>query len=247
MQMPERALGAVKRRLRLRRSGLEIGCFLFAGLLTATSAVLVKEGRFAPPLTSLSVGQPLVAANPVSRAMHPTPPTLAGIPDWILSAQLVSPAATQREPSRAGDHRSVDLKVIEFETSDPSIRWFNGRPVRPIKRLVMTVTAYSPDAASCGEYADGMTATLHDVTTNAHRLVAADRRLLPFGSMVSIPGYDQGQIVPVLDCGGRIRGHRLDVLYPTHEQARRWGVQKLEVVVWGYADGKPTDDPRRLR
>ncbi|MBL8963068.1 MAG: 3D domain-containing protein [Phycisphaeraceae bacterium] len=244
MQMPERAVSAVKRRLRLRRAGLEIGCFLLAGLLTATSAVLVKEGRFAPPLTSLSVGQPLAAANPISQAV---PPTLAGIPDWILSSHSVSSAATELGPLPPGDHRPVDLKVIEFEASDPSIRWFNGRPVRPVKRLVMTVTAYSPDAVSCGEYADGMTATLHDVTTNAHRLVAADRRLLPFGSMVSIPGYDQGQIVPVLDCGGRIRGHRLDVLYPTHDQARRWGVQKLEVVVWGYADGKPTVDPRRLR
>jgi hypothetical protein len=51
----------------------------------------------------------------------------------------------------------------------------------------------------------------------------------------------------VLDRGGAIKGHRLDVLFPTHEQARAWGVRKLRVTVWEYADGKPKDDPRRLR
>ena len=31
------------------------------------------------------------------------------------------------------------------------------------------------------------------------------------------------------------------MLYPTHEQALRWGSQKLEVTVWEYADGLPHD------
>lgn len=245
MQMPDRALGAVKRRLRLRRSVLELGFFAVACLLAVTSAILVKEGRSAPPLTSLSLSVPASASSvPLSFAM---PPMIAGIPDWLVAPPDPTHASgLHRFPQPMADGPS-GLNVIEFEPTDSSIRWFNGRPVRPVKRLVMTVTAYSPDAASCGEFADGLTATLHDVTTNAHRLVAADRRLLPYGSMVSIPGYDDGQIVPVLDCGGRIKGHRLDVLYQTHEQARRWGVRKLEVVVWGYADGKPNDDPRRLR
>lgn len=111
----------------------------------------------------------------------------------------------------------------------------------------MTVTAYSPDARSCGEDADGQTATLHSVSTNNFRLVAADPKLLPYGSMLSVPGYADGTVVPVLDCGGAIKGRRLDVLYPTHERARQWGVQKLAVVVWEYADGAPADNPRRLR
>lgn len=111
----------------------------------------------------------------------------------------------------------------------------------------MTVTAYSPDWRSCGDSADGITATLHSVTTNGHALVAADPRVLPYGSMVTIAGYDSGRIVPVLDCGGAIKGRRLDVLFPTHAQARLWGVRKIPVVVWEYADGKPKDSPRKLR
>lgn len=111
----------------------------------------------------------------------------------------------------------------------------------------MVVTAYSPDWRSCGEFADGVTATLHHVTTNGAKLVAADPRLLPYGSMLSIPGYDTGNVVPVLDCGGAIKGNRLDVLFPTHEEARKWGVRKLKVTVWDYADGLPRENPRKKR
>lgn len=148
--------------------------------------------------------------------------------------------STPAEPARK-------LTAAERALLDPRTRFFNGRPIRPARTITMVVTAYSPDERSCGDSADGITATLHHVETNAFRLVAADTRLLPFGSMISIPGYDAGRVVPVLDRGGAIKGHRLDVLFPTHEQARAWGVRKLRVTVWEYADGKPKDDPRRLR
>lgn len=131
--------------------------------------------------------------------------------------------------------------------SDPNVRYFNGRPVRPARIMTMLVTAYSPDARSCGHWADGITASIHSVDTNAGRLVAADTRLLPLGSMISVPGYDEGQIVPVLDRGGAIKGHRLDVLFPTHEQARAWGVRRIRVTVWEFADGQPADDYRSIR
>ena len=113
---------------------------------------------------------------------------------------------------------------------------YNGRPLRPVKTLSMLVTAYSPDERSCGKWADGITASGYSVWTNAGKLVAADTHLLPFGTLLTIPGYHGGKPVPVLDRGGKIKGQRLDVLYPTHAIARRWGAQKLKVTVWEYAD-----------
>jgi 3D (Asp-Asp-Asp) domain-containing protein len=88
---------------------------------------------------------------------------------------------------------------------------------------------------------------MHSVTTNAMKLVAADPTVLPYGSMVSIPGYDDESIVPVLDCGGAIKGDKLDLLFPTHEEALKWGRQRILVTIWEYADGKPAEDPRKLR
>jgi 3D (Asp-Asp-Asp) domain-containing protein len=123
--------------------------------------------------------------------------------------------------------------------SKAAIRFHDGRPIVPVKSVRMRVTAYSPDHRSCGDQADGITASGYSVHTNAGRLVAADRKVFGFGQLLSIPGYANEGVVPVLDRGGAIKGNRLDVLYPTHERAMQWGVKHLIVTVWAYADGKP--------
>ena len=140
----------------------------------------------------------------------------------------------------------IASEQVAIDAAQVELRWFNGRPVRPARTVTMLVTAYSPDERSCGNHADGITASGYSVWTNGMKLVAADTSVLPFGSLVSVPGYGKGdsdgdgEIVPVLDRGGKIKGHRLDVLYSTHEIARKWGAQKLEVTVWEYADGQPS-------
>jgi len=113
---------------------------------------------------------------------------------------------------------------------------FDGRPLRKMTTMQMTVTAYSPDAGSCGKWADGITASGYSVWTNGMKLVAADTSLLPFGTLVSVPGYNAGQPVPVLDRGGKIKGYRLDLLHPTHDLAMQWGKHAVDVTVWEYAD-----------
>jgi 3D (Asp-Asp-Asp) domain-containing protein len=166
-----------------------------------------------------------------------------------LAALADAPQAAQKEPPPAPvvQERDASAQVEPAPAVDPAIRWFNARPVRPARTMWMEVTAYSPDARSCGKFADGLTATLHSVHTNAHALVAADPRILPLGSIVSVPGYDEERIVPVLDVGSAIKGYRLDVLFPTHKQARQWGRQWVPVTIWEYADGLPPDNPRALR
>jgi len=147
-----------------------------------------------------------------------------------VSPILASPRSLELSPTLANE--------VEFHDG---MRWFNGRPVRPVRTMKMLVTAYSPDERSCGPSADGTTASGYSVWTNAMKMAAADTTLLPFGTLISVPGYDGNAVVPVLDRGGAIKGHRLDMLYPTHEQARAWGAQHLEITVWEYADGRPND------
>lgn len=160
------------------------------------------------------------------------------------------PAAPNAEPKRDD---AVAIRTVALTdksnayASDPNIRWFNARPVRPAKTMWMTVTGYTPDEQSCGDSADGLTATMHSVNTNAMRMVAADTSVLPYGSMVSVPGYDDASIVPVLDCGGAIKGAKLDLMFATNKEAMAWGKQRVLVTVWEYADGKPAEDPRKLR
>jgi len=208
----------------------EAGVFCAAAIITAVSAAMVKDARHMPALAS-------VGPMP-SRAV--TPP-VASAPAALPSTEVPIPVLVEPTPAEAGRAE----RLIERVASDT--RWFNGRPIRPARVLWMQVTAYSPDARSCGKWADGKTATLHSVETNGGNLVAADTRLLPFGSLLSVEGYADGQVVPVMDRGGAIKGHHIDLLMPSHKQAMGWGNKRMPVIVWEYADGKPRDDPRKFR
>jgi len=159
-------------------------------------------------------------------------------PALVQLASVESPRVAQAAPALPEPAESI---------AETDVRWFNGKMVRPARTIMMKVTAYSPDHRSCGAFADGQTATLHSVFTNGMKLVAADTRVLPFGSMITVPGYDSDNIVPVLDRGGAIKGNRLDLMFPTHESALVWGVRTIPVTVWEYADGSPIDNPRELR
>ncbi len=178
--------------------------------LCAAAAVIVVTASVATGLTMVRT-----TAEVVSAASAPEPA--------VEIEPVATPASTPAPVPEA------EAEVVEAVT-------FDGRPLRKVETMTMRVTAYSPHAESCGEWADGITASGMSVWTNGMRLVAADTRLLPFGSIVSVPGYHDGEPVQVLDRGGAIKGKRLDVLYPTHERALQWGVQELEVTVWEYAD-----------
>lgn len=139
------------------------------------------------------------------------------------------PRAAEVHPSQT---RAAELIVDGEPWTGPT---FDGRPIRPVRTVTMRTTAYSPDEQSCGIWADGITASGMSVWTNGMKLAAADPSI-PFGTILTVPGYNDGHPVPVLDRGGAIKGNRLDLLYPTHDIAMQWGVQELEVTVWEYAD-----------
>jgi 3D (Asp-Asp-Asp) domain-containing protein len=237
----------------LRRSAPAAAKALAAAAMVAVvmgSAVWTKRAGTLPALvgfekTSIAPNTP--AIHPVSgRIMTGDTTNIAtnSNPNSITSGTLNGTSAEAAPGFGVAAIEPVTETSPEYSLST---RWFDGRPVRPARVMVMRITGYSPDERSCGEFADGQTATLHSVWTNAMQLVAADPTVLPYGTMVSVPGYAGEEIVPVLDCGGAIKGARLDLLFPTHEIALEWGVKDLRVVIWEYADGRPAPNPRKVR
>jgi 3D (Asp-Asp-Asp) domain-containing protein len=207
---------------------------LIAGVLTILPAAAMAPSLFGPaksPALLAAVDQMTTSEVDVARTNERAVE--------LASAQQIVTAPNGAKPQALTSAAPALESVTEAET--PVMRYFNGRPVRIARTISMLVTAYSPDAQSCGESADGITASGYSVWTNGMKMVAADTSVLPFGTLVSVPGYDEAGLVPVLDRGGAIKGNRLDVLYATHERAIQWGVQRLEVTVWEYADGKPGD------
>ncbi len=222
-----------------------------------TRTTLIPAGRnLVLPLVARTIAGAAVIAIVMGSAVMTKRagalPALVGIDRTATAAPVQHILPTIEAESQPAPSQDIEILGEEIITEDSpewglSTRWFDGRPVRPARVVLMRVTAYSPDHRSCGEFADGQTATLHSVWTNGMQLVAADPKLLPYGTMLTVPGYAGGEIVPVLDCGGAIKGSRLDVLYATHERALQWGVQDLRVVVWEYADGQPAPNPRKVR
>jgi len=94
-----------------------------------------------------------------------------------------------------------------------------GMEARPV---VYKVTAYCVCEKCCGKYADGITAS---GAKAEGKLIAAPKDI-PFHTWINVPGYGWAE---VLDRGGCIKGRRLDLLFPTHQEALEWGVQYLEV------------------
>ena len=202
--------------------GVLEGAAWLAGLtLVITSAIWTKQTGALPALVGVDRSTQMIAVPVVQEP--------AGI-----QSELISSVIEVATPELAT--ASVAAAVDEVSTIDPSYRYFDGKLIRPARVIYMTVTGYSPDARSCGEFADGKTATMHSVWTNGMNLVAADTRVLPYWSMISVPGYANTEIVPVLDRGGAIKGNRLDLLYPTHELALQWGVRQVPVTVWEFVE-----------
>ena len=62
-------------------------------------------------------------------------------------------------------------------------------------------------------------------------VIAADPRVLPLGTVVHIRAGRYTGTYTVLDTGGRIKGHTIDIFLPDYAEARRFGRQQIKVKV----------------
>ena len=85
------------------------------------------------------------------------------------------------------------------------------------------LTAYCPCSKCCGKWAGGITST--GAMAKSNRTIAVDPSVIPYGSKVII----NGQTYVAEDCGGAIKGHRIDIYHDTHSEALDFGVQYAEV------------------
>ena len=233
-------------RQRFGRAVAVAGGVGFFALLGWTTVQAFEQDTQPPALAALETAQrPGVAWPTAERESESRASGGAGIlPAEHADSEPIQPDSTQEvtsvTPPRAADPRIAHpsqtrdaMLLVDGEVwTGPT---FDGRPIRPVRTVTMTTTAYSPDEKSCGVWADGITASGMSVWTNGMKLAAADPSI-PFGTILTVPGYNDNHPIPVLDRGGAIKGNRLDLLYPTHDIALQWGVQDLEVVVWEYAD-----------
>ncbi len=109
-----------------------------------------------------------------------------------------------------------------------------GKPHRPTIRYFIA-TAYSVEGTGAsGKWSRPGT-------------VAADRDILPLNSRIRIYGAGKysGEYT-VEDTGGKVDGHHIDVYMPTKAEAKKFGRQRVKVVILKYGDDEPTPpDPQQ--
>lgn len=119
---------------------------------------------------------------------------------------------------------------------------------RGYKREVRTmlVTAYDAGKKSCGwkrqygcigppVYAYGplkgkrkRVGITADGTKAKKGTIAADIQKYPFSTKMYVPGYGWGE---VHDVGSAIKGDHIDVFFPSHKDAMKWGKKYLKVTI----------------
>ena len=77
--------------------------------------------------------------------------------------------------------------------------------------------------------------------------MAADRKVLPLNSRIRI--YGAGRYsgdYTVEDTGGKVDGHHIDVYMPSQAEAKKFGRQRVKVVVLKYGDDEASPpDPQQ--
>lgn len=87
------------------------------------------------------------------------------------------------------------------------------------------ITAYCPCSKCCGKWANGITST--GVKAQAGRTIAVDPRKIPYGTKVIIDGHTY----VAEDCGGAIKGNRIDIFFNTHSEALKWGRRTKQITI----------------
>lgn len=93
------------------------------------------------------------------------------------------------------------------------------------KEFYVEATAYTASCNGCS----GKTATGFDLRANPDaKVIAVDPSVIPLGTKVWVEGY--GYAVAA-DTGGSIKGHKIDVFFPSKSEAYSWGRKKVKIKI----------------
>jgi len=127
-----------------------------------------------------------------------------------------------------------ELEQINFAGFGPIEITPNSPNKRKERTLTVEVTAYCPCARCC----DKMTGETSTQSNAWKPGVAAFPGALPYGTLVSVPGYERAEWAVIDDTGGAMKKAwknkgkiLLDIRMVYHWQARQWGRKTLTVGV----------------
>ena len=155
---------------------------------------------------------------------------VASIQDRPAEPVMDTPETLQAEPVKEAEDEE---KVKEEAPGEDDPRFYEPAQPREAAQKEFTITHYCSCAKCCGK-SDGITAT--GTVAEAGRTCAVDPDVIPYGSKVTVY-YEDGTMGSYIaeDCGGSIKGDKLDVFCSSHQDALNKGV-KTARVCWEEAE-----------
>lgn len=99
----------------------------------------------------------------------------------------------------------------------------------PVNLGEFKLTAYCSCSKCCGKWAsnrpDGQVIGSTGEVLSAGYSIAVDPDVIPYGTEVIINGHTY----KAMDCGGSIKGNRIDVYFNSHSDALEFGVQTADL------------------
>lgn len=118
-----------------------------------------------------------------------------------------------------------EIEKIEIETD----KEVDAQAVKPVSLGEFKLTAYCPCELCCGKWANnrpnGIIYGAIGEELKEGYSIAVDPNVIPYRTEVTI----NGRTYKAQDCGGAIKGNRIDVYFDNHNDALEFGVQYAEV------------------
>ncbi len=180
-----------------------------------------------PPLEVLlgarSLGDAITQLDELRRAADQDRAWIRQCRELRRTVGRLSQAIAARRRALAILRASTDVAAVALDRTtgpaDVPLRELVARPA-PSALVPGTLTVVATGYVIRGATATG--------TPTGRGTVAVDPAVVPLGTRLTIPGY--GDAV-ASDTGGAIRGSRIDVWFPTVQEARSWGTRTVTITI----------------
>lgn len=142
--------------------------------------------------------------------------TIGAIIGSVLTG-LFLPVAAQTTPTANYPTSTEKTLTVQLCNSE-------GKEIVVIEDVTLTAYCNENYPHICNDGNSTVTAT--GTTPTVGRTVAVDPEVIPYGSEVTINGHTY----IAEDCGGAVKGNRVDILFPTHNEALEFGVRQIEAI-----------------
>lgn len=127
-------------------------------------------------------------------------------------------------PVEAHDTPTTNYTTSVEKTLTPQMYNPEGEEIVVIEDVILTAYCNENYPHICNDGNSTVTAT--GTIPTVGRTVAVDPDVIPYGSEVTINGHTY----IAEDCGGAVKGNRVDILFLTHNEALEFGVRQIEAI-----------------